>query len=131
MLVVCVLESVSLTGLSIHEWLALTFATALLVHVALQWAWIASRTRRLLTRRAGRTRANYALNVGLFVVMVVTIVSGIMISEVAFPAVGRPNIAGVWRSVHGFATNLVVLFVGLHLGLNWDWILPATRQWLD
>jgi ABC-type transport system involved in cytochrome bd biosynthesis fused ATPase/permease subunit len=91
---VCVLEAVSLTGLSVHEWLALAFAGVLLVHLLLQWPWIATRTLRLLAPRARRGRANYLLNLGLFIAMVATIASGIMISEVALPAVGRPNIGG-------------------------------------
>jgi hypothetical protein len=125
---VCLLEAVTLTGLPAHEWLAVVFVAMLLVHILLQWPWISSRTRRLLAPRTGRTRLNYCLNLGLFIVMVATIVSGIMISEVVFPAAGRPNIGGIWRSLHGFTTNLVVLFVGLHLGLNGDWILAAVRQ---
>lgn len=128
LIMVCLLEAVSLTGLVAHEWLAVVFAAMLLVHILLQWLWINSRTRRLWAPRAGRTRINYCLNLGLFIVMVAAILSGMMISEVVFPGVGRPNIGGVWRSLHGFTTNLVVLFVGLHIGLNGDWILTAVRQ---
>ena len=131
LVVVCTLEAVSLTGLPVHEWMALTFGAGLLAHILLQWTWIASRTRRLLAAGAGRTRINYLINLGLFISMVATIVSGIMISEVALPVIGRPNVGGAWRDVHGFGTNLVVLFVGLHVGLNLDWIAPVLRQWRE
>ena len=125
---VCVLEEVSLTGLSVHEWLALAFAAVVTRAPAAAVAVDCLAHAPVLSPRARRARANYLLNLGLFIVMVATIASGIMISEVALPAVGRPNIGGIWRSFHGFTTNLVVLFVGLHVGLNGDWILAAVRR---
>src|SRR4051812_35757489 len=89
LMAVCLLEAVSLTGLTLHEWLALGFAGALMIHLLLQWPWIAGRTRRLLSAQTRRTGINYFINLGLFTAMVATILSGTMISEVVLPAIGR------------------------------------------
>jgi hypothetical protein len=33
----------------------------------------------------------------------------------------------LWHEVHGWLNFVLVVFVGLHLALNWDWILAALR----
>ena len=107
----------------------LAFAAALVVHVLLQWTWITARLGRLVRPGAGRARVNVLLNLALFIAMAATIASGVMISEVAVPAVATPGAASPWRGFHGTATNFVVVLVGLHIAINIDWIVPAVRQW--
>jgi len=43
----CVLESLSLTGLTLHEWLGFILCPLVLVHVVLQWQWFATQFRRV------------------------------------------------------------------------------------
>lgn len=124
-----VLMVTDFTGLPIHEWLGIALIPAILFHLLLQWPWIATRTRRLAQPRTGRTRVNYAINLVLFLSMVATIQSGLVISRIVMPSF----VAGWlgdrrWGQVHGWASSVLLLMVGLHVALNWDWILAVVRK---
>jgi cytochrome b561 len=128
-LAVCVLMVTDFTGIPIHEWLGIALVPALLFHLLLQWPWIATRTRRLPEPRTGRTRVNYGINLVLFLSMVATIQSGLAISRVAMRSV-FPGWLGNrrWGQVHGWASSVLLLMVGLHVALNWDWVLAVARK---
>jgi len=126
---VCVLMVTDFTGIPIHEWLGIALIPALLLHLLLQWPWIATRTRRLPAPRTGRTRVNYGINLVLFLSMVATIQSGLAISRVAMRSVFSGWLGDRrWGQVHGWASSVLLLMVGLHVALNWDWILAVVRK---
>ncbi len=132
LLLICVLEVVPFTGLSLHEWIGIAIIVLILVHLLLSWTWISASSRRLTSRRYGRTRINYLLNFLLFASVAVVIFSGLLISEAALPALGIktiPDDAG-WRQIHGRFSDFVVIFAGLHLAINWDWSIAAARKCL-
>jgi|GEM_PF-409758 len=126
---VCILEALSLTGLAWHEWLGFLLCVLVLFHVILQWPWFTTEFRRLFTRGTCRTRVNSALNYLLFIVMVAVLVSGVLISNQIAPmiggALGRPR---VWTELHGGLNFTLIVLVGVHLAINWDWILGALRR---
>jgi hypothetical protein len=125
----CVLEALSLTGLAWHEWLGFVLSALALLHVILQWPWFVAAFRRLLTRGSHRARVNLALNVLLFIVMVAVLVSGVLISNQISPlvghALGRPR---VWSELHSWLNFTLIVLVGVHLAINWDWVLGAIRR---
>lgn len=109
--------------LAIHEWLGVVFASALLLHLLVQWSWIASATGQLRAPRTPRVRINFALNAILFIVMTFALASGIVTSRAALPALGmRPSGNFVWTKVHKLFSTLVIVIIGLHLGMNWHWV---------
>src|SRR5258707_8730246 len=83
---ICALQTVSFTGLVIHEWLGLAMVGMVLAHLLLAWSWIASQSRRLFARQSVRERVNYFLNLTLFAGVIAVIFSGILISQRAIPA---------------------------------------------
>jgi hypothetical protein len=128
---VCTLAllTVPLTGLTVHEWLGLAVAVPLVVHLLLNWSWIVMTTRRFLRRLPGMVRSNYVLNVLLFVTMTTVIFTGIAISEAALPALGLPTLHNPsMRTLHSLSADALLLVVGLHLALNWRWVLTALRR---
>ena len=128
-LAVCALMVTVFTGIPIHEWLGIALIPGLLLHLLLQWPWIATRTRRLAQPRTGRTRVNYLINFGLFLSMMATIQSGLVISRVAMPSMVSGWMGDRrWGQVHGWASSALLLMVGLHIALNWDWILATVRR---
>jgi quinol-cytochrome oxidoreductase complex cytochrome b subunit len=125
----CAVEAVRLAGIPFHEWLGISLIAVFLVHLLLAWTWIEFHTKQYVVQRVTRDRTNYLLNAGLFVVMVITILSGIMISESALPSLGlRPKGNLLWRDLHSLGANLMIVLAGLHIALNWDWILKAVRS---
>jgi cytochrome b561 len=128
----CALQIVPFTGGLAHEWLGLAFGAMMIVHLLLSWPWVAAQSTRLFTAKSLRTWANYLLNALLFVIFVCLIVSGIFISEDAVPAITATHrivrADSPWEAVHGRSSDYAVILVGLHLALNWDWSLAASRQ---
>ena len=55
---VCVLQTVSFTGLVLHEWLGLATVCMVLVHLLFAWSWIATQSRRFVANQSFRERVN-------------------------------------------------------------------------
>src|SRR5260221_9470572 len=88
--------STPLTGVAAHEWLGVAISSVIIVHIVMQWDWLANALRRFVGGPM-RLRVNLALNALLFVVVVVAIYSGVMISVVVRPAIGLPSgVAPAW-----------------------------------
>lgn len=120
-----------LTGLPVHEWLGLALGVPVLIHLLLSWSWIARATVVVPVRRGWRHRVNYVLNWLLFSSLVLEITSGIMISVVAIPALGRSTIEDrAWRSLHNRYLNIFTLLVGLHVAMNWSALRSGVTRWL-
>ncbi|HSY50706.1 MAG TPA: DUF4405 domain-containing protein [Thermoanaerobaculia bacterium] len=117
-----------MTGLPIHEWIGISFCAPVVIHVLLSWRWIVA-TLRSLPSRTTRTRINVMINTALFVLTVIEIVSGLVISRVALPLLGLHTIEdGSWRALHNQALNFTKLAVGLHIAMNWRWIVTALAR---
>ena len=125
----CVAESVRIAGIAFHEWFGISLVAVFLTHLLLSWNWVAAQTKQIVRLPTGWDRINYLLNFGLFVVTVLTIFTGVAISEAALPAMGFavvPN--NFWHGLHNLASTLMLVIAGLHIALNWDWILKTMRQ---
>lgn len=130
-----VLMSVPLTGLWLHEWWGIGLIVVIVVHLLAQWDWTVASSRRFLGSLTGRLRLTYLLNWLLFIATVLVMVSGILISEAALPGLGLPTARSAgsslfrfWRLLHTVSADAVLVLAGLHLGLNWRWVLSAVRQ---
>ena len=115
-----------LTGLAWHEWIGLAMAAPILVHVLASWRWIRTTAGRLLVKATPRARINAALNTALFVMIVIEISSGVAISRVAMPRLGVATIDDrSWRALHNLTLNWLLLAAGLHLAMNWAWVVAT------
>lgn len=127
---VIALQAWRLTGVPMHEWLAVALIGAIVAHLLLHWPWIESRSRRILAPRGGRTRVNYALNLALFVSMTSAMISGFMISKVVVPLHPTAVEYLKWHAIHETSSRIALAAVGLHLGLNWDLMVAALRNFV-
>lgn len=117
------------SGLAIHEWLSLALAGAVVVHLLLNWEWIVNVTKRLFVRSTNGARVNYVLNWLLFIDGILLVLSGIMISESAMPALGIVlPINFAWRRLHDMSANLALLIMGLHIAMHWNWIVTTFKR---
>ena len=118
------------TGFVWHEWIGVAFIPFFVVHLVLSWTWITTTFGRLRTDADSRARINFLLNTSLFIMRVVVIVSGLVVSDYVFPALGLPpGSSGRWRQLHNFTSSLILPVVGLHVALNWTWIRNAYRRY--
>jgi hypothetical protein len=119
------------TGIAIHEWLTIAGTAAVVLHLLLNWNWIAGITKKFFRKVAPKTRINYILNWLLFIDGVVVMLSGLMISQVALPAIGiRLAESFSWREIHNTSADLGLVIMALHVGLNWDWIVSVFKRYV-
>jgi hypothetical protein len=128
LLAVGTLHSWRLTGVPLHEWLGVALAGALVVHLLLHFSWIESRTRRLAEPGAWRNRANVALNGTLFAAMAGAVASGLFMAKSLFPGFQPVGEYLRWHGIHETCSNLALVLVGLHLGLNGDRVSAGLRR---
>ncbi len=120
-----------LTGLAIHEWLSLAFGGAALTHLALHWRWVLNVAKRFFQKLPLQTRLFAVLNVALLVALVGVILSGMMLSEVALPALGITLAAGgAWHAIHSISANAIIALSVLHVVVHWKWILNAVKRYV-
>lgn len=129
LLLVCVLEPIRFTGLEWHQWLGFALCPLVLLHVIMQWQWFVTQFKGMGRYGGYRVRVSALLNLMLFVLMAAVLFSGVFASRQSTAlfgeSVGRIRL---WHEVHGWLNFVLVAFVGLHLALNWDWILAALRR---
>jgi hypothetical protein len=129
---VCALQTVSFTGLVVHEWLGLAMVGMVLAHLLFSWSWIASLSRRIFAVQSVRSRINYLLNLSLFAAVTAVIFSGILISQKAIPALigvkAAPDMDWRWDFLHDLFSQFVLMLSGFHLAMNWDWVFAAAEK---
>lgn len=119
------------TGIAIHEWLSIALGVAVMVHLLLHWTWIVSITRRIFSVVSRQAKTNYILNVFLFINMTVILFTGLMISELALPALGIQLEPGIfYRRLHSLAADFSLILLGLHIALHWRWIVATLKRYL-
>ena len=129
LLLVVLLECINFTGLQWHQWLGFAFCPVVLLHVVLQWQWFITQFQRVLTPGAWRVRVNAGLNLLLLVMMAAVLFSGVFVSRQAVESLGEGfGRVRIWSEVHGLLNVALVVLVGLHLALNWDWMIAALRR---
>jgi hypothetical protein len=123
------LLSPRMTGLALHEVLGFIFFIPIIIHLLIAWPWIQAASGKFFKTASRRTRFNFLLNSILFILVITELVSGFIISQVVLPGLGINLINDrTWRSVHNLPLNFVMLFTGLHIAINWRWIVAAFEK---
>ena len=119
------------TGIPLHEWASFLIIIPLFIHVILDWKWIVAITKRLFKRQPSETRFNYIWDWLLFVMMVIAIFTGVVISEAALPALGiQMTIDPFWSMLHNLSANLLMVVIGVHLAMHWKWIVINFKRYV-
>jgi hypothetical protein len=121
----------ALTGIAVHEWLSLAFASALLVHLLFQLEWVIQVTLRFFSTLFHSSRLNYVLNMALLIDFVMIVSSVLLISRSVLPSIGL-QIANnpSWRFLHSSSADFSLLLIGLHIALHWKWRLSTSKRFL-
>jgi hypothetical protein len=118
-----------LTGLSLHEWGGLAICLAFIVHLLLNWSWVACVSRKLFSKLPAKTRLNYMLDALILIGFFLIVLSGMAIAKtIDFSWLHLPGQQFFWRKLHTSASMMTFLAVAMHVGLHWNWILCCFRQ---
>ncbi len=119
------------TGTHNHELLGLALGAALLLHIVMHWQWIVSLSKTFLHKLIHESRANYLLALLLLVNMLVTVATGILISETLGLNLAVRELAGISvKSLHTVSADLSLLLVALHVAMHWKWIGTNAKKYL-
>ncbi|WP_236719654.1 DUF4405 domain-containing protein [Neobacillus mesonae] len=117
-----------LNGLPFHEIAGLVIGVAILVHIGLNYRWVVNTTRKIFDHKLpGKTRFGFLLNVLLLISMAAVIISGILISRVVLPSFAVQQSHSI-RGIHGFAADVTLALVGLHIGVHWQWVMSVCKK---
>lgn len=117
------------TGRTLHEWIGLAFAGALVVHAALNWRWVVSVTVRLFEKLPKMTLLGYVLNALLLLDFFMITYTGMAMSRSVAPMLGLQAIAGhEMRGLHEAYSLGGILLMLAHVALHWKWIMGMLRR---
>lgn len=117
------------TGVPIHEWASFIILIPFLLHLVINWGWIAKNSTKFLKKENNKTRFSYVLNWILYLSMILATISGIVISESVLPVFGihfEPD--EFWSLVHNLSATLLMVIFGIHIALHLKWIVNAFRN---
>lgn len=120
------------TRVPAHEWLSLAFVVILALHILYSWNWVTSVAQRFFSQMRGRLRFSFVWNVLLYAMMTVVMLSGLLISVFALPALGIPHhLDPFWEMTHERLADWLLVMLGIHLGLHWQWLVAAVSRFLS
>jgi hypothetical protein len=121
--------NVRLTGLVIHEWLGLGLGAVMLIHLLFHWEWIVCTVKKLLKAMSGLHRFKSILDIILFLDFVILGMTGVMISEVVVASLGIQTARNAfWRWLHIASADWAIFLTGLHLAINWRWVVVTLKR---
>jgi hypothetical protein len=120
-----------LTGISVHEWLAVSMAGAVITHLLFHWDWILKVGKEFFKKLWHQSRLNFAVNTLFFIAMTGTLFSGLMISKSVLPALGiQLAVSRAWRSIHFLMSDMSVALLGVHFALHWKWVVTNISHYI-
>jgi hypothetical protein len=120
-----------LTGNTIHEWLGVSLAGAIITHLLFHWGWLVKVTTTFFKNLFHQSRLNYVVNLLFFIAMTGSFFSGLLISKDVMSAFGiQLNVGGGWKSIHVLMSDASVIMLGLHVALHWKWIVTSIGRYI-
>jgi hypothetical protein len=120
-----------MTGISVHEWLGVSFVGAIITHLLFNWEWIINVGKAFFRKLWHQSRLNFVVDTVFFIVMTGVLFSGLMISKSVLPTLGiQLNAGQSWRSIHFMLSDASVILLGLHFALHWKWVVTHVGRYI-
>ncbi len=117
-----------LDGLPFHEIAGSVIGVAILMHIGLNYRWVVNTTKKIFDPKLPKkTRFSFLLNILLIISMAAVIITGILISRVVFPSLAIQGGRSI-RGIHGLSADATLAFVGLHVGVHWQWVMSICKK---
>ena len=119
------------TGVPLHEWLSLLFIVPFAIHLLLHWDWIKQSFKRLFSKSPAKERFNTVWNYLIYLMMLLVFISGFLVSVALLPALNIGlEIQDFWSKIHHDSATLIMPMLGIHLALQWNWMVKLTKNML-
>lgn len=116
------------TGIVLHEWVGLAMGVAFITHIIFHWKWVVETTKRYF-KMNNRSRLKYILDILLLVGSILILISGLAISKtIDFSWLNLGNDMVMWRGIHIAASYITIILIGIHIGLNWKWVMNSYKR---
>lgn len=120
-----------LTGKTIHEWLGVSLAAAVVTHLLFHWDWIIKVSGEFFKKLFHQSRLNFVVNALFFIAMTGSFFSGLLISKDVMSALGiQLEASGGWKSIHTLLSDASVVLLGIHFALHWKWIVTNLGRYI-
>ena len=120
-----------ITGNSIHEWLGISFAAAIITHLLFHWQWLVKIGTEFFKKLFHQSRLNFVVDTLFFIAMVGVTFSGILISKDVLQLFSFTLNAGQgWKMIHSLTADLSVITLGIHIALHWKWITTNLGRYI-
>jgi hypothetical protein len=121
-----------LTGNTIHEWLAVSFAAAIITHLLFHWQWLVKISSEFFKKLFHQSRLKFLVDALFFIAMTGSIFSGLLISKDVLSTLGIQlgEVSRSWKSIHTLASNASLILLGIHFALHWKWIVTNVGRYL-
>jgi len=127
--VMIVLMIYTLTGDFWHEVLGIAIFLMFFVHVAVNYKWIVAVTKKLFNGKFTLSKLKYILNFLLFIAVIITAVSGILIAKEILTIFNTDNFP-LWIFIHALSAYISLAIISIHIGLHWKMIVELTKRFL-
>ena len=126
-----VISNPRLTGTTIHEWLSISFAAAIITHLLFHWQWIVKIGSEFFKKLFHQSRLNFVVDSLFFIAMTGAIFSGLLISKDILSLAGIQFNAGqAWKSIHSLTADASLIMLGLHFALHWNWVVTNVGRYI-
>lgn len=126
-----VMSNPHLTGNTIHEWLGVSFAAAIITHLLLHWDWIVNVGKTFFKKLWHQSRLNFVVNTLFFIAMTGSLFTGLLISKDVMSTLGSQlNVSGGWKSIHTLLSDTLLIVLGVHVALHWKWIVTNVGRYV-
>ncbi len=125
-LIVILMYNKRVISMEFHEIGGLFVCGLFVIHKLLNFKWIATVSAKLFGKDLPiKTRLGYMIDVLLLIAFSLIAISGILISKTFFHLEAA---GGSWKMIHYSASAAALTLVGLHIGLNWSFIMGMFKK---
>ncbi len=129
--IMLLLMKIAFTGITLHELLGLGVFIMFFVHKFFNRKWIKAISLKLFSKNLPiKTKVMYAIDVLLLILVTLTIISGILISQVLFTQFNADDIS-FWSNWHHFAAYSSLVLISIHIGMHWQSIMNMVKKALQ
>ena len=108
-------------NMKFHEIVGLLIILAFSFHIIINFPWVKGVSKKIFSNFIPiKTKLNYFINLLLLISFSAIGISGIMISKTIFTSINSPLF--FWKPLHYFASAIVIILLGVHIGLHLDFI---------